>query len=35
MHHGTLPLLRKKLHDDGRDSFGPGDQKQVTVVDYV
>jgi hypothetical protein len=35
MHDGALPLLLKKLHDDRRDRFGPGNQKQMTVVDYV
>jgi hypothetical protein len=35
VHDGALPFLLEELHDDGRDSLGPGNQKQVTIVDYV
>jgi hypothetical protein len=35
MHDCALSFLLQKIHDDGRDGFGPSDQKQMTVVDYV
>jgi hypothetical protein len=35
MHDGALPFLLEKFHDDGRHRFGAGNQKQMSVVDYV
>lgn len=35
VHHCPLPFLLEEFHDDRRDSFGPGNQEQMPVVDDV
>jgi hypothetical protein len=35
VHDCALTLLLKELHDDRGDGLGPGDQKQMAVVDNV